>query len=139
MGSREAFERTATMETAACKSQIATSCRKIYYAIATGERRAVEPEVDKLLPDVFKVPSAIRLSILNLRCLVSLNYYGIYASMLCNWSNYRRGWKQNTCYVHKLQITYSNIGSFFLPSASQNRSSFTVSIHEIHTYTSFDC
>ncbi|KYN21417.1 hypothetical protein ALC57_06191 [Trachymyrmex cornetzi] len=49
---------------------------------------------------------------LNLRCSVSLNYYGIYASMLCNWSNYRHGWKQSTCYVHKLQITYSNIGSF---------------------------
>ncbi|KYN37992.1 hypothetical protein ALC56_07616 [Trachymyrmex septentrionalis] len=128
MGSREAFERTATMETTACKSQIATSCRKIYYAIATGERvtivditQAVEPEVDKLLPDVFKVPPAIRLtvsttrsrvsaytanlfkriiavcitcrtlSILNLKCSVSLNYYGIYASMLCNWSDYRRG------------------------------------------------
>ncbi|KYN00432.1 hypothetical protein ALC62_08736 [Cyphomyrmex costatus] len=117
MGSREAFERTATMETAACKSQIATSCRKIYYAIATGERQAGEPEVDKLLPDVFKVPPAIRftvstLTILSLRCSVSLNYYGIYASMLCNWSNYRRGWKQNTCYVRKLQITCSNIGSF---------------------------
>ncbi|EGI65002.1 hypothetical protein G5I_06463 [Acromyrmex echinatior] len=154
MGSQEAFERTATMETTTCKSQIATSCRKIYYTIATGERtidargsvlrawgfcdnarvrterrtvtivditQAVEPEVDKLLPDVFKVPPAIRLtvsttrsrvsaytanlfkriiavrttcrmlSILNLRCSVSSNYYGIYASMLCNWNNYRHG------------------------------------------------
>lgn len=43
---------------------------------------------------------------------VGSSHYEIYASMPRNWSNYSYGWKQNTCYVHKLQITRSNIGPF---------------------------